>query len=299
VSTEDQRKAETERLFEAACEYYEKDDYEKAAALFERLVEADAGVYRTQDLKLWLAACYLELSDYERARPLLDELVRTFSPAEEPLRYGHALSLAGNCRSYSGSFETAVPLLEELEQYAQALLQGGKLWLLYEGRMARGHALLWLGKPEEALRTFDLAEGGVPAGSIKPAVKSVLDYNRAVALHHMGDRDRAVRMLETVTPNSFKDESKREYWFLREHLHGLLKEHDKAIMCFKQLAALGIPDSLKAEAHSIAGRAYYYSGEGSESARHLRESMKHPTDRDWIRESSTNFLKELKKAGYE
>ena len=295
---EDHWVPESEQLFETARDLYDNSEYKKASTLFERLLAEDAGVCRKQDLELWLAASYVEQWEWAKGAKLLHKLVKRFDAIEEPLSYAQVICLAGRSDVQLGSYAAAESWLEELEQYAQAILQDGDIWLLYKGRIDRGRVQVALGKPGEALKTYDLAESCIPAGVMPPAVKSVLNYERARALHYLGDHQRAIKVLETVDPDLFQDLPKYEYWLLIARCHGWIKENEKALAAFNTLEALGIPDSLKAEVHHWAGRACYYLGQGPESLQHFRESMKHPSDSDWVKECNTHYLEGLRKAGY-
>jgi len=297
--TSDHWVPETELLFKTACGHYDNADYEKAATLFARLLAEDAGVYGSQDTELWLAACYVEQWQWARASMLLERLIEQFHEREEPISYAQAVSLAGRCKLQTGSFQDAERLLAEFEGYAHILLQNDQTWMLYEGRVDRARVQVALGKSEEALKTFDLAESGVPASAMLPVTKTILDYERARALHYLGDHQRAIQILETIDPHLFHDLSRREFWLLLVRCQEWIKEHEKALTAFKTLEALGIPDSLKAEAHHWAGRACYYLGQGSESLRHFQESTKCPSDIHWLAESNVGYLEQLKMAGYE
>ncbi len=296
--TGDQWVPESEQLFEAARDLYENADYEKATPLFERLLAEDAGVCRRQDLELWLAACYVEQWKWAKGAELLRKLVKRYDSVEEPLSYAQAIRMAGRCEMQTGSYARAEEILEEFEHYAQPLLTAGEIWMLFEGRFDLGRVQAALGRPEEALKTFDLAESGVPATVVTPVTKSMLDYERARALHYLGDHLHAIQVLETLDPHLFHGLPKREYWLLLVRCQEWIKEHEKALTAFTTLEALGIPDSLKAEAHHWAGRACYCLGQGPESLQHFRESMKHPSDSDWVRVHNTHYLDELRKAGY-
>ena len=295
-SLEEQKVARS--LYERARAYYVDGQFDKAREIYETLLKKHVASIYPPEMQMHLGGCYYWMDDETRAKELFLQALSSLDLPEEGYYAVQILYHLALIEYNNSQFDTAWRYLQETSIYYHHW-QVPEAWdNRVDFGLLRGRVLLYRGQCELACSEFQSVMDNVPERYRTDSLHVIITFEIGRSLVYCNKHNEARQFLVDLDLKVVEQEiGLIEYYHVLMKLWMGLKRYELTLRTFESVTQLEVPESYRGEIYSLAGRAYYKLGKGSESLRCFRLSQQaNPVE--IIRQGNEAYVKELAKAGY-
>lgn len=278
-----------------AVELYESGNIEGAIPLFRQAIEEepDDPEFRWMTYH-WLTQCYSALGRYKEALEVNTLALSGQDDSTDPrLRY-HVLNDQGWVYRKLGQWDKSVEWYLEAEKYIDYCQDEEWDTQRYSHFINKGHSLLGLERPQEALGAFQIARSILAGMPDKyPDADVLCEADMAEALIAVGDIGQALAIIEKLHWEVLNPAKRGEYFYMLGLDLYNADDFPRALAMLERIDLSAATEENRALDWHLLGRCYHRLGRHDEAVAAYRKSLRNRAGADWVHQDNRAFLLEL------